>query len=253
MQRQQFTQFLSAGSVRFRRWINHVCVWTDPHWSEGEKLVEVKLTLWHSHRVRDRGWWVIGLMGLMLDIPEVQISWLLAVTISSKPLPQLLCMRGEGKSKRVGANSSSTQPEKLSSSSALSLWIHSVLVEGRPDLRSLLCALCLLNIGKLPAWLHPQNKQAACCCVLTPHFLLGLILDCLLQTVSRSHVLGMAYFMVLSRSVISKVLFLFVCLSCFFFFLDECPVAVLWGMCWIILRSEEGAMLLLIRPNALHG
>lgn len=73
---------------------------------------------------------------------------------------------GEGESERVDAKSSSAQPEELSWSSALSLWIHSVLVERIHDLRSLLCALYLLNMGKLPAWLHPQNKQAACCCVL---------------------------------------------------------------------------------------
>ena len=103
-------------------------------------------------------------MGLTLNVPEVQISWLLAVTISSKPLPQLFWGawgRGIWESW-----SSSAQPEELSWSSALSLWIHSVLVERIHDLRSLLCALYLLNMGKLPAWLHPQNKQAACCCVL---------------------------------------------------------------------------------------
>lgn len=134
LERQCFTQFLFTGSAQSRRWIVHVCVWTGTHWSEGEKPGEVKLTLWHSWCVRGSGWWVTGLMRLMLDLPEIQMFLLLAVMFSSKPTSHLPCMpvtpcREEGEVKRDGVKPSSAQAEVLNCPSALSPWIHPLLVE----------------------------------------------------------------------------------------------------------------------------
>lgn len=177
-------------------------------------------------QVRDSGWWVAAPMGLVLHTPEVQILWLLAVTFTSKPLTQLPCTpltpsRQEGDAK--GAKSSSAPAEVLICPLAGPSWFHlAVLGKGKTWPYIFATRTALIKHGKSTR-LYPQTKQIAHRSSQSPWFLLQHI-DRILQTVPKSHLLGIGNFQ---------------SMGIFFFLPDEYPVAMLSGTCWIVLHGKE--------------